>query len=115
MGNIHHLQPEAGKEKKEQPLFLVTMVSEQWEHNSITMPRSKIVFFEKNFLSNKANAYLVGSVEHPISKVCSFFAAAKNAVGLALSSWSGYAGNLCLVDDLSRIEFKSNKFGQKYN
>ena len=87
--------------KKEQPLVLVTMVSEQCEDISITMPWNRVVFFEENFLSEKTNENLVGSVDHPISKVCSLFAAVKNAVGLALSSRSGYAGILCLADDLS--------------
>ena len=77
------------------------MVSEQCEDISITMRSSKIVFFEENFLSDKTNENLVGSVEHPISKVCSLFAAVKNAVGLSLWSRSGYAGILCLADDLS--------------
>ena len=87
--------------KKEQPLVLVTMVSEQCEDISITMPWNRVVFFQENFLSEKTNENLVGSVDHPISKVCSLFAAVKNAVGLALSSRSGYAGILCLADDLS--------------
>ena len=87
--------------KKEQPLVLVTMVSEQCEDISITMPWNRVVFFEENFLSEKTNENLVGSVDHPISKVCYLFAAVKNAVGLALSSRSGYAGILCLADDLS--------------
>ena len=87
--------------KKEQPFVLVTMVSEQCEDISITMPWNRVVFFEENFLSEKTNEKLVGSVDHPISKVCSLFAAVKNAVGLALSSRSGYAGILCLADDLS--------------
>ena len=59
------------------------------------------MFFKENFLSNKTNENLVGSVEQLISKVCSLFAAVKNAVGLALWSRSGYAGILCLADDLS--------------
>ena len=79
------------------------MVLEHYENYSITMPSSKIVFFEGNSLSHKSNANLVGSVEHPISKVCSLFAAVRNAVGLALSSRSGYARILCLADELSTI------------
>ena len=69
------------------------------------MPGSKVVFIEENFLSNKTNENLVGSVEHPISKVCFLFAAVRNAVGLALSSRSGYAGILCLDDNLATITF----------
>ena len=65
------------------------------------MPWNKVVFFEKKFLSGKTNENLVGSVEHPMSKVCSLFAAVKNAVELALPSRSEYAGILCLADDLS--------------
>ena len=77
------------------------MVSEQCEDISITMPSSKVVFFEEKILSDKTNDNLVGSVERPINKVCALFAALKNAVGLALSSRSGYAGILCLADYLS--------------
>ena len=80
------------------------MVSEQCEDSPKTMPWSKVVFFEENFLSVKTNGNLVGSVEHPICKMCSVFAAVKNAVGLALSSRPGYAGIGCLADDLSTTD-----------
>ena len=48
-----------------------------------TRATNRVVFFEENVLSEKTNENLVGSVEHPISKVCSLFAVVKNAVGLA--------------------------------
>ena len=63
------------------------------------------MFFEENFLSDKPNENLVGSVEHPISKVSFLFDAVKNTVGLALSSRSGYGGILYLADDLSTTAF----------
>ena len=54
---------------------------------------------------------LIGSVEHPISKVCSLFTAMKNAMGLVLSSWYGFAGILCIADDLSAtaLVFENNR------
>ena len=100
-GTIHHSQPEARMEKRATTCSRDNGVGAI----SITMPSSKVVFFEENVLSDKTNENLVGSVEHPISKVGSLFAAVKNAVGLALSSRSGYAGILCLADDLSTTAF----------
>ena len=52
-------------------------------------------------MSNITHENLIGSVEHPISRVCSLFAAVKNAVGIALLSRTGYAGILCVANDLS--------------
>ena len=59
-------------------------------------------FVEENFMSNKTHENLIGSVEHPVSRVCSVFAAVKNAVGIALLSRIGYAGILCVANDLSK-------------
>ena len=87
--------------RKEQPLVLVTMASEQCEDVLITMPSTNVVFQEENFMSNITHENLIGSVEHPISRVCSLFAAVKNAVGIALLSRTGYAGILCVANDLS--------------
>ena len=87
--------------RNEQTLVLVTMVSEQCDDISITMPSTKVVFEEKNFISSTTDVNLIWNVEHPISKVCSLFAVVKKAVGIALLSKSGYAGILCVADDLS--------------
>ena len=78
-GTNHQSQPEAGKNKR-------------WTTCWTT----------QNILSEKTNENLVrGLNTHPISKMCSLFAAMKNVVGLTLSLRSGYAGILCLDDDLS--------------
>ena len=58
-------------------------------------------FQEENFLSNTTHENLIGSVENPVSKVCSLFAAVKNAVGIALLSRTGYARILCVAYDPS--------------
>ena len=52
-------------------------------------------------MSNTTHEILIGSVEHPVSRVCSLFAAVKNAVGITLLSRTGYAGILCVANDLS--------------
>ena len=97
--------------RKEQPLVLVTMASEQCEDVLITMPSTKVVFQEENFISNTTHENLMGSVEHPVSRVCSLFAAVKNAVGIALLSRTGYAGILCVANDLftTALGIENNK------
>ena len=52
-------------------------------------------------MSNTTQENLVGSVEHHVSRVCSLFAAVKNAIGIALLSRTGYAGILCVANNLS--------------
>ena len=46
--------------RKEQPLVLVTMASEQCEDVLITMPSTKVVFQEENFMSNTTHEILIG-------------------------------------------------------
>ena len=87
--------------RKEQPLVLVTMDSEQGEDVLVTMPSTKVVFEEENFMSNTTHENLIGCVEHPVSRVCSLFAAVKIAFGIALLSRTGYAGILSVANDLS--------------
>ena len=60
-------------------------------------------------MSNITHESLIGSVEHPISRVCSLFAAVKNAVGIALLSRTGYAGILCVANDLSTTALEIEK------
>ena len=52
-------------------------------------------------MSNTNHEKLTGSVEHPVGRVCSVFAAVKNAVEIALLSRTGYAGILRVANDLS--------------
>ena len=62
-------------------------------------------------MSNTTHETLIGSVEHPVSRVCSVFAAVKNAVGIAMLLRIGYAGILCVANDRSKtaLGIENNK------
>ena len=63
------------------------------------------------FHSNIPHENMFGRVEHPISKVCSLFAAVKNALRIAFLSRTGYAGILCVANDLptTALGIENNK------
>ena len=96
--------------RKEKPLVLVTMASEKCEDVLITMPSTKVVLHEENFMINTTHETSFGRVEHTVSRVCSLFAAVKNPVRIASLSRTVYAGIWCVANlSTTALGIENNK------